>query len=72
MPVSLFIIYSNVFQSHLDRLTKRGAFLVRFPAVADFDTSVGVKGSLKEFQAQLFRRKVWMASSIHMGEDEGN
>ncbi|XP_057779320.1 probable 3-deoxy-D-manno-octulosonic acid transferase, mitochondrial isoform X3 [Salvia miltiorrhiza] len=39
-------------------------------AITDFDNSVGVKRSLTEFQAQLSHRKVWMASSIHKGEDE--
>lgn len=70
-------MYSNVFRSHLDLLLNGGALLIGFlflpsPALADFDTSVGVKKSLREFQAQLSHRKVWMASSIHKGEEEGN
>lgn len=49
-----------------------GALLVGFfSAIADFDISEGVKKSLEEFQAQLSHRKVWMASSIHKGEEEG-
>ncbi|KAG6437286.1 hypothetical protein SASPL_102199 [Salvia splendens] len=39
-------------------------------AISDYGNSVGVKKSLEELQAQLSCRKVWMASSIHNGEDE--
>ncbi|XP_047977621.1 probable 3-deoxy-D-manno-octulosonic acid transferase, mitochondrial [Salvia hispanica] len=39
-------------------------------AISDYGNSVGVKKSLEEIQAQLSCRKVWMASSIHKGEDE--
>ncbi|KAL8039639.1 hypothetical protein ABFX02_10G049500 [Erythranthe guttata] len=39
-------------------------------AVADFCVSEGKKKGLKEFEAQLSGRKVWMASSIHKGEEE--
>ncbi|KAI3471992.1 hypothetical protein Pfo_028680 [Paulownia fortunei] len=39
-------------------------------AIADFDIAEGDKKSLEDFQAQLSHRKVWMASSIHKGEEE--
>ncbi|KAL8526237.1 hypothetical protein ACS0TY_015452 [Phlomoides rotata] len=39
-------------------------------AVADFDISKGVKKNSEEFQMQISHRKVWMASSIHKGEEE--
>ncbi|KAL8526235.1 hypothetical protein ACS0TY_015452 [Phlomoides rotata] len=38
--------------------------------VADFDISKGVKKNSEEFQMQISHRKVWMASSIHKGEEE--
>lgn len=47
-------------------------FFVGSTAIADYGISLGVKKSLVEFQAQLSHRKVWMASSIHKGEEEGN
>lgn len=42
-----------------------------FSAVADFNISEGVEKNLEEIQVQLSHRKVWMASSIHKGEEEG-
>ncbi|KAL7096712.1 hypothetical protein ACP275_10G096700 [Erythranthe tilingii] len=39
-------------------------------AVADFCVSEGEKKGLEELEAQLSGRKVWMASSIHKGEEE--
>lgn len=47
-------------------------FFFGSPALADYNISVGVTKSLEEFQTQLSHRKVWMASSIHRGEEEGN
>ncbi|GFP94435.1 probable 3-deoxy-d-manno-octulosonic acid transferase mitochondrial [Phtheirospermum japonicum] len=39
-------------------------------AIADFNFAEGDKKSLEEFKAQLSNRKVWMASSIHKGEED--
>lgn len=39
-------------------------------AIAELVTSAEVKKSLKDFQTQLSHRKVWMASSIHKGEEK--
>ncbi|KAL3628376.1 hypothetical protein CASFOL_027422 [Castilleja foliolosa] len=38
--------------------------------IANFDVSERDSKSLKEIKAQLSHRKVWMASSIHKGEEE--
>lgn len=44
-----------------------------FPlAVGNIDTNEGDQRALKELQVQLMDRKVWMASSIHKGEEKGN
>lgn len=48
-------------------------FLVFFHlAVGNIDTNEGDQRALEELQVQLMNRKVWMASSIHKGEEKGN
>lgn len=42
-----------------------------FSAITNISISGGDKKSLEVFQAQLSHRKVWIASSIHKGEEEG-
>ncbi|WMV52410.1 hypothetical protein MTR67_045795, partial [Solanum verrucosum] len=39
-------------------------------AVGNIDTNEGDQRALKELQVQLMNRKVWMASSIHKGEEK--
>lgn len=48
-------------------------FLVIFPlAVGNIDTNEGDQRALEELQVQLMNRKIWMASSIHKGEEKGS
>ncbi|KAL2250717.1 UNVERIFIED_CONTAM: putative 3-deoxy-D-manno-octulosonic acid transferase, mitochondrial [Sesamum indicum] len=57
------------------QLLQAPPFIIHYPgdlkcAIANFDISEGETKSLEEFQAQLSHRKVWMASSIHKGEEK--
>jgi 3-deoxy-D-manno-octulosonic-acid transferase len=38
--------------------------------VEDFDVSEGYSRSIEDLKIQFAQRKVWMASSIHRGEEE--
>lgn len=40
-------------------------------AVGNIETAEGDQRALEELQVQLMNRKVWMASSIHKGEEKG-
>ena len=39
--------------------------------VEDFELSEGERRSIEDLKLQLANRRVWMASSIHKGEEEG-
>lgn len=39
-------------------------------AVGNIDTNEGDQRALEELQVQLMNRKIWMASSIHKGEEK--
>ncbi|KAK6140100.1 hypothetical protein DH2020_026098 [Rehmannia glutinosa] len=56
--------------SSIDHIDAIKIFIDSPIAIMDSDISEGDKKSLEEFQAQLSHRKVWMASSIHNGEEE--
>ncbi|KAK4478705.1 hypothetical protein RD792_014202 [Penstemon davidsonii] len=71
---SLILPLSTLQGIHFQLLQAPPLF-IRYPgdlkcATEDFDISEGDKKSLEGFQANLFHRKVWMASSIHKGEEE--
>lgn len=40
--------------------------------VEEFDISEGEIRSIEDLKVHLAHRKVWMASSIHKGEEEGH
>ncbi|KAL0374959.1 UNVERIFIED_CONTAM: putative 3-deoxy-D-manno-octulosonic acid transferase, mitochondrial [Sesamum radiatum] len=70
------VIYQSTIQGIHFQLLQAPPFIIHYPgdlkcAIADCDISEGDKKSLEEFQAQLSHRKVWMASSIHKGEEKG-
>ncbi|KAL0338559.1 UNVERIFIED_CONTAM: putative 3-deoxy-D-manno-octulosonic acid transferase, mitochondrial [Sesamum angustifolium] len=57
------------------QLLQAPPFIVHYPgdlkcAIANFDISEGDTKTLEQFWAQLSHRKVWMASSIHKGEEK--
>ncbi|KAG8376655.1 hypothetical protein BUALT_Bualt09G0086100 [Buddleja alternifolia] len=69
------ILPLSTFQGIQFQLLQAPPFIIHYSgdlkcALEDFDISEGDKKSLEDFQAQLSHRKVWMASSIHKGEEE--
>ncbi|KAK4396451.1 putative 3-deoxy-D-manno-octulosonic acid transferase, mitochondrial [Sesamum angolense] len=57
------------------QLLQAPPFIIHYPgdlkcAIANFDISEGDTKNLEQFWAQLSHRKVWMASSIHKGEEK--
>ncbi|KAK6140051.1 hypothetical protein DH2020_026186 [Rehmannia glutinosa] len=65
---SKLVSSSNSSIDHIDAIK---IFIDSPIAITDSDISEGDEKSLEEFQVQLSHRKVWMASSIHKGEEEG-
>ncbi|KAL0309611.1 UNVERIFIED_CONTAM: putative 3-deoxy-D-manno-octulosonic acid transferase, mitochondrial [Sesamum radiatum] len=56
--------------SSIDHIDAIKVFIDSPFAIANFDISEGDTKTLEQFWAQLSRRKVWMASSIHKGEEK--
>ncbi|KAL6559256.1 hypothetical protein OROHE_006625 [Orobanche hederae] len=72
--ISLILPLSTVQGIHF-QLLQASPFSINYSgdlkyAMAAFENSEGDKKSLEEFQAQLSHRKIWMASSIHKGEED--
>ncbi|KAL0347123.1 UNVERIFIED_CONTAM: putative 3-deoxy-D-manno-octulosonic acid transferase, mitochondrial [Sesamum calycinum] len=56
--------------SSIDHIDAIKVFIDSPFAIANFDISEGDTKTLEQFWAQLSHRKVWMASSIHKGEEK--